>query len=84
VPDTTTLTMYSTTWCGYCVRLKRQLQREGIAFEEVDIETDPAAEAFVQSVNGGNAVVPTLRFPDGSTATNPPLRDVLARLGAGV
>jgi mycoredoxin len=84
VPDTTTLTMYSTTWCGYCVRLKRQLQREGIAFEEVDIETDPAAEAFVQSVNGGNAVVPTLRFPDGSTATNPPLRDVLARLSAGV
>ncbi len=37
------LTMYTTSWCGYCVRLKKVLKAEGIAFAEVDIEADPAA-----------------------------------------
>lgn len=31
-------TMYSTKWCGYCQRLKRDLRDVGIDFEEVDIE----------------------------------------------
>src|ERR1700759_2507300 len=38
-----TLTMYTTSWCGFCVRLKSQLQREGIAYAEVDIERDDSA-----------------------------------------
>jgi mycoredoxin len=77
-----TLTMYSTTWCGYCARLKSQLTREGIPFVEVDIEQDEAAAARVMAVNGGNQTVPTLVFPDGSAATNPSLREVKARLSA--
>ena len=76
------LTMYSTTWCGYCQRLKAQLTREGVEFVEVDIEQDPEAAAFVESVNGGNQTVPTVLFPDGSVATNPSLKDVQARLAA--
>ena len=32
------VTMYSTQWCGYCHRLKSQLDREGIAYDVVDIE----------------------------------------------
>jgi mycoredoxin len=74
------ITMYSTTWCGYCRRLKAQLDREGIAFTEVDIERTPAAAEFVMSVNGGNQTVPTVVFPDGSAATNPSLAEVKARL----
>jgi len=73
--------MYTTVWCGYCQRLKAQLGREGIAFEEVDIEADPAAAAFVESVNGGNQTVPTVLFDDGSALTNPSLGDVKAKLG---
>lgn len=70
------LTMYSTTWCGYCRRLKTQLDEAGIAYDEIDIEQDPAAAEFVGSVNGGNHVVPTVKFADGSTATNPSLAAV--------
>lgn len=73
--------MYTTVWCGYCQRLKAQLGREGIAFEEIDIEADPAAAAFVESVNGGNQTVPTVLFDDGSALTNPSLGDVKAKLG---
>ena len=76
------LTMYTTTWCGYCVRLKSQLQREGIAYDEVNIELDPAAADLVMSVNGGNQTVPTLVFADGSALTNPSIADVKAKLAA--
>ena len=74
------LTMYSTTWCGYCFRLKSQLEREGIAYEVVDIERNPAAAEYVMGVNGGNQTVPTVRFPDGSALTNPTIVQVKAHL----
>ncbi len=80
--DAGTLTMYSTTWCGYCRRLKSQLNREGIAYTEVDIEVHPEAADFVMQVNNGNQTVPTVLFPDGSAATNPSLAEVKARLAA--
>ena len=79
------LTMYSTSWCGYCHRLKSQLDRAGIAYDVVDIEQDEAAAEFVQSVNGGNRTVPTLRFDDGSALTNPSIiqvKDHLATIAA--
>jgi mycoredoxin len=79
------LTMYSTTWCGYCHRLKSQLDREGIGYTVIDIERDPDAAAYVESVNRGNQTVPTLRFADGSALTNPSIievRDRLARVDA--
>lgn len=65
------ITMYTTPWCGYCVRLKHQMKRSGIEFQEVDIEQDPQAAKFVGSVNGGNHTVPTVLLPDGTTLTNP-------------
>ncbi len=75
-----TLTIYSTPWCGYCKRLMSQLDREGVEYTSVDIERDEAAADFVMGINGGNQTVPTVVFPDGSVATNPALKDVLARL----
>ena len=80
--DVTSLTMYSTSWCGYCRRLKSQLDREGIRYTEVDIEVQPEAADFVMKVNNGNQTVPTVLFPDGSAVTNPSLAEVKARLAA--
>jgi mycoredoxin len=76
------LTMYSTSWCGYCHRLKSQLDREGIGYDVVDIERNPAAAEFVMSVNGGNQTVPTLKFDDGSALTNPTIVEVKEKLAA--
>ena len=81
LPVTGTITMFSTTWCGYCRRLKSSLDREGIGYTEVNIEDDPASADYVMSVNGGNQTVPTVVFPDGSAATNPSLAVVKTRLG---
>lgn len=79
------VTMYSTTWCGYCQRLKKQLDREGIEYSEVNIEQDPESAAFVESVNNGNQVVPTVlvtpaRGGEPLAMTNPSLRQVQAAL----
>ena len=75
-------TMYSTPWCGYCHRLRGQLDREGIAYEVVDIEEQPEAAAIVEKANGGNQTVPTLVFPDGTAMTNPSLAQVKAQVAA--
>jgi mycoredoxin len=80
LPEPGTVTMFTTTWCGYCRRLKSQMEREGIPFTEIDIEREPGTAEFVMSVNDGNQTVPTLLFPDGSAATNPTLAQVRARL----
>lgn len=77
-------TMYTTPWCGYCYRLKSQLDREGIQFELVDIEQDPASAQVVEQANGGNQTVPTLVYADGTAQTNPSLaqvKDKIASLG---
>jgi mycoredoxin len=76
-----TLTMYSTPWCGYCRRLKSQLDRAGISFVEVDIEVTPGAAEIVEAVNNGNRTVPTVVFPDGRAVTNPSLATVMAYVG---
>jgi len=80
--DLVMLTMYSTTWCGYCRRLKLQLDQEGLPFREIDIERDADAARFVENVNGGNQTVPVIEFPDGRTATNPSLAEVKAGFAA--
>ncbi len=80
-PQPGTITMYTSSWCGYCRRLKTQLDGEGITYREVNIEEHPEAASFVEEVNEGNRTVPTVLFPDGSAATNPSLAEVRGRLG---
>jgi mycoredoxin len=79
---TQTFTMYSTPWCGYCHRLRSQLDREGIAYDVVDIEEQPEAAQLVESVNHGNQTVPTLVYSDGSAQTNPSVIQVKEKLAA--
>ncbi len=74
------VTMYTTTWCGYCVRLKKLMQREGIQYAEVDIERDAGAADVVMQANGGNRTVPTLVFADGTALTNPSIDQVRSQL----
>ena len=77
---TETVTLFTTTWCGYCVRLKSQLERQGIDYFEVDIESHPDAAVVVAKANAGDLMVPTLMFADGSTLSNPSIAQVSAKL----
>jgi mycoredoxin len=72
--------MYSTPWCGYCQRLKKQLDSVGLVYTEVNIEEHPEAAKIVEKVNEGNQTVPTLVFADGYAMTNPSLQAVISKV----
>ncbi len=80
--STSTFTLYTTPWCGYCHRLQSQLDREGITYDVVDIERQPEAVEIVMNANNGNQTVPTLVFADGSAQTNPSLAQVKTKLAS--
>lgn len=75
----TTVTMYSTTWCGYCRRLKREMAEAGIPFREVDLDDDSSHDAKIIAKTGGYRTVPTLEV-EGELLVNPSLREVEAAL----
>ncbi|RAN79708.1 MULTISPECIES: mycoredoxin [Arthrobacter] len=79
-PESGTITMFSTVWCGYCKRLKKQLDAKGIGYTEINIEETPGTAELVEKLNNGNQTVPTVIYPDGSAATNPSLNDVMEKL----
>ena len=73
-------TVFTTRWCGYCIRLKSQLNRAGIEFHEIDIEDHADGAEIVADINDGNLTVPTVVFRDGSALTNPSVAQVGSRL----
>lgn len=52
------VTLYTTSWCGYCKRARAYLAQKGIGYQDVDIETAGGAAAFAQA--GGRGGVPLL------------------------
>jgi glutaredoxin 3 len=45
--------MYSTEWCGYCVRAKTLLESRGIPFEEISLDDDPDFRRRLMELTGG-------------------------------
>ena len=45
--------MYTTAWCGYCVRAKALLQAKGIEFDEIDLDDDPGFRQKLLDLTGG-------------------------------
>jgi len=45
--------IYTTRWCGYCVRAKALLDAKGIAYEEISLDDDPAFRRNVFDLTGG-------------------------------
>ncbi|MBC7464071.1 MAG: NrdH-redoxin [Actinobacteria bacterium] len=65
------LTVYSTEFCGDCIRSKRFLDANGVQYQEIDIAHDDAAAALVMKINNGMQSVPVITFPDGTHLTEP-------------
>ncbi|MDP9067239.1 MAG: glutaredoxin family protein [Actinomycetota bacterium] len=75
------VTMYSTTWCGYCRRLKRQMDEAGIAYREIDLDLNDSYDDRIIEKTGGYRTVPTLEV-GGELLVNPTIRQVQAALGS--
>lgn len=75
------IVVYGTTWCPDCQRSKAFLGEQRVHYVWVDIETDLAAADYVQQVNDGKRVVPTIVFPDGDILTEPSNAELAQKLG---
>jgi mycoredoxin len=65
------VTMYTTTWCPDCRRVKSFLKLRGIPFHEINIEEDDDAEEIVMKANRGKRKVPTLKVGERYFACSP-------------
>jgi glutaredoxin 3 len=45
--------MYTTRWCGYCVRAKALLRDRGLEFEEISLDDDPTVRQKLHELTGG-------------------------------
>jgi len=73
--------MYGATWCPDCRRAKQFLTAQRIPYQWIDIEGDPDAAAYVQQVNNGKQIIPTILFADGSILVEPTNAELAAKLG---
>jgi glutaredoxin 3 len=44
--------MYTTAWCGYCIRAKALLEGRGLEYEEISLNGDPAFRAKLLELTG--------------------------------
>jgi thioredoxin reductase (NADPH) len=75
------ITVYGASWCPDCRRAKRFLADQRVAFEWHDIEQEPETLSIVQERNGGNNVIPTILFADGSHLSEPTNEELADKLG---
>ena len=45
--------IYTTRWCGFCVRAKTLLDARGVPYEEVSLDDDPTFRQTVFDATGG-------------------------------
>lgn len=76
------VTVFAASWCPFCRKLRERLDRTETPYDLVDVEADgnEEAAAWVESVNDGNRVVPTVLYSDGTHETNPEASAVRAKL----
>lgn len=76
------VTIYTNSTCGPCHRLKRGLDEAGVAYEEVDINSDPRFGAKIEALTGGFRIVPAVEVGE-LLMINPPIREVVKAAVSG-
>ncbi len=75
------IVVYGTYWCPDCRRSKKFLGEQRVPYRWVDIEKDDAARQYVEELNQGKRIIPTIRFPDGTVLSEPTNAELAAQLG---
>ena len=45
--------LYTTRWCGYCIRAKTLLEAKGLPYEEISLDDDPQFRRTLNELTGG-------------------------------
>ncbi len=56
--------IYTTTYCGYCVRAKDLLTRKGVKYEELDVTGNDDMRTKLVEMSGGQRTVPQIWIGD--------------------
>ncbi len=72
--------VYGADWCPDCSRAKKYLGQQMVNFRWVDIERDSEARAYVERVNHGKRIIPTIVFDDGSILVEPTNAELAQKL----
>jgi len=56
--------IYTTTYCGYCVRAKDLLTRKGVKYEELDVTSNDDMRSKLVEMSGGQRTVPQIWIGD--------------------
>ena len=68
--------IYGADWCPDCVTAKNFLKAKSIDFEYIVITDNEEAIAFLEEVNNGKRIIPTL-VVDGKTYANPGINGLI-------
>ena len=68
--------LYGADWCSDCINAKNFLKSQGVIFEYIDISQNIKATRFVEKVNNGKKVIPTI-YVDGKIYTNPGINKLI-------
>ena len=63
--------MYSTQWCGDCVRSKKVFENLNVDFIEIDIDFDRDGFEIAKKLQNQNPRIPTIVFQDGTFLVEP-------------
>ena len=75
------IAVYGAPWCPDCKRAKQFLAEQRISYDWVDIDLDESGRAYVQHVNDGKQIIPTIVFEDGSILVEPTNAELALKLG---
>jgi thioredoxin reductase (NADPH) len=76
-----TITVYGTGWCPDCKRAKKFFGEHRVQYENIDIDEIPDGVAFVEKINNGSRIIPTIIFPDGEILVEPSNAQLAEKLG---
>ena len=77
------MTVYGAPWRPDCKRAKQFLGEQRVPYDWVDIDLDEEGRAYVQRVNDGKQIIPTIVFEDGSILVGPTNSELALKLDIG-
>ena len=75
------ITVYGAPWCPDCKQSKQFLGEQRVPYKWVDIDQDESGRSYVQQVNDGKQIIPTIVFEDGSILVEPTNAELAGKLG---
>ncbi len=73
--------MYGTPWCPDCRRAKQFFGDQRVLYDWINADDNPDSMEYVEQVNGGKRIIPTIVFEDGSVLVDPTTADLAEKLG---